>query len=1000
MPVPKVIDFGIAKATEGRLTDNTVYTQLHQFIGTPAYMSPEQAEMSGLDIDTRSDIYSLGVLLYELLAGSTPFDPKELMASGLDAMRRTIREREPQRPSTRLATLGADQLTTTARRRSADTSKLLHQLKGDLDWIVMKCLEKDRQRRYETANGLAADLKRHLINEPVLARPPSAGYKFQKAFRRNKSVFIAATAVATALVLGIAASAWQTLAARKAQRETETARAGEQRQRIEAQKKQAEAEAERNRAEAEHQRADAQAQKATESQRQSQRLLYAADMNLARQSLSQNNLGQARRLLDRHRPHPGEEDLRGWEWRYLWQITRSSALVTLTNRAVRGLDVSFSPDGSRLAAGWFDGRVELWDVPGRRVIRTLTLRDRVAHVAFSPVGNLLAATSESGSVTLYDLDSNREQIVWRAPTPESSGVRELSFSQDGSRLVIFAEISPDRGGEVSVVNVAAAAVESRHPTLYSGSSFFGAARLSPDNQRLYLARSDQGAGRYSIQCLALATGREVWQTETMQADGLSALAISPEGRMLVSGSGYVDPTLRVWDTATGRLVRQLNSHSAWVCKLLFSKDGRQLVSAASDQTIRFWDAATWTETKVLRGHSDEIHGVALSETAQLVASASKDGDLMLWKVDGRGAADGYSRLPEGLGLDEVLPLDHSRVLLLPNGRPPELADLSRDAPPTALAGFAQSGHVLGCFGTNLLCHWNGTNQILIRELRGTHLDNRFAVTLDSGLPPDRVASTADGQYLAWSEQSAPNAVFVVNFATPGRRVELKGGVPGLVPRLLSDDGKFLAAGNPAGNSGRVWNVETGQIVASIDTPVSGALLAVGGRVLVVARQTSNGHEIAFYDLARPGRTPRRFTGRDNPTHLAVSPDGGLVASASESGAVRLFDAITGGLLETLHGHLNGAFGLAFSPDGRRLISTSGGREAVKLWDVGTRQELLNLSGVGNLNMGRWTADGDTILAGAPWQFWRAPSWEEIKAAEAKDPPSQGDDRRGETEGKQ
>jgi len=140
VPVPKVIDFGIAKATEGRLTDATVYTQLHQFIGTPAYMSPEQAEMSGLDIDTRSDIYSLGVLLYELLAGSTPFDPQELMASGIDGMRKTIREKEPQRPSTRLATLGADQLTTTAKRRSADTSKLLHQLKGDLDWIVMKCL--------------------------------------------------------------------------------------------------------------------------------------------------------------------------------------------------------------------------------------------------------------------------------------------------------------------------------------------------------------------------------------------------------------------------------------------------------------------------------------------------------------------------------------------------------------------------------------------------------------------------------------------------------------------------------------------------------------------------------------------------------------------------------------------------------------------------------------------------------------------------------------------
>jgi len=164
--------------------------------------------MSGLDIDTRSDIYSLGVLLYELLAGSTPFDPKDLMASGIDAMRKTIREKEPQRPSTRLATLGADQLTTTAKRRSADTSKLVHQLKGDLDWIVMKCLEKNRTRRYETANGLAADLKRHLNAEPVIARPPSIAWKLQKAIQRNRFAIVIAAAIIFVLALGATLVPW------------------------------------------------------------------------------------------------------------------------------------------------------------------------------------------------------------------------------------------------------------------------------------------------------------------------------------------------------------------------------------------------------------------------------------------------------------------------------------------------------------------------------------------------------------------------------------------------------------------------------------------------------------------------------------------------------------------------------------------------------------------------------------------------------------------------
>src|SRR5204863_2249210 len=204
--VPKVIDFGIAKATQGRLTDQTVYTAFEQFIGTPAYMSPEQAEMSGLDIDTRSDIYSLGVLLYELLTGKTPFDAKELLQAGLDEMRQTIREKEPERPSTRVSTLRGEELTTTAKRRGLEAPKLVNVLRGDLDWIVMKSLEKDRSRRYETANGLANDIQRHLNSEPVLASPPSSLYRFQKLVRRNKTIFIAMGGVAAALVIGLGLS--------------------------------------------------------------------------------------------------------------------------------------------------------------------------------------------------------------------------------------------------------------------------------------------------------------------------------------------------------------------------------------------------------------------------------------------------------------------------------------------------------------------------------------------------------------------------------------------------------------------------------------------------------------------------------------------------------------------------------------------------------------------------------------------------------------------------
>jgi len=206
VPVPKVIDFGIAKATQGRLTDQTLFTAFEQFIGTPAYMSPEQAEMSGLDIDTRCDIYALGVLLYELLIGQTPFDARELLASGLDKMRHTIREQEPERPSTRLSTMLNVDLTHTASHRRTDAPKLIHLLRGDLDWIVMKALEKDRTRRYETANALATDIHRHMDNEPVLASPPSNLYRLQKLVRRNKTIFAALGGVALALVIGLGLS--------------------------------------------------------------------------------------------------------------------------------------------------------------------------------------------------------------------------------------------------------------------------------------------------------------------------------------------------------------------------------------------------------------------------------------------------------------------------------------------------------------------------------------------------------------------------------------------------------------------------------------------------------------------------------------------------------------------------------------------------------------------------------------------------------------------------
>jgi serine/threonine protein kinase/WD40 repeat protein len=214
---PKVIDFGVAKATSQKLTEKTLFTAHGMMVGTPAYMSPEQAEMSQLDVDTRADIYSLGALLYELLTGSPPFPEQRLRSAGYNEMQRIILEEQPERPSTRLSTLQGQQRSIVARNRRANEVTLGRGFPGDLDWIVMKCLEKDRARRYETANGLARDIERHLNNEPVVARPPSRLYELQKTVRRHWVGFTAVAAVVTALSVGVAVSTWQAIRARRAE---------------------------------------------------------------------------------------------------------------------------------------------------------------------------------------------------------------------------------------------------------------------------------------------------------------------------------------------------------------------------------------------------------------------------------------------------------------------------------------------------------------------------------------------------------------------------------------------------------------------------------------------------------------------------------------------------------------------------------------------------------------------------------------------------------------
>jgi WD40 repeat protein/tRNA A-37 threonylcarbamoyl transferase component Bud32 len=591
VPVPKVIDFGIAKATQQELTEKTVYTQFHQFIGTPAYISPEQAEMSGLDIDTRSDIYSLGVLLYELLTGNTPFDTKELLASGLDEMRKIIREREPVRPSTRLRQTASGALP------SSSLSTLHSALSTDLDWIVMKCLEKDRTRRYETANGVAYDIERHLKHEPVVARPPSTAYRVAKFVRRNQLMVAAGSAVVAALVIGLGLSTWLFFREQHARRRAVDA---EQKQRQSRQ----EAEANAKKAQAEREQAEANA--------------YAADMNLAQQALVVDDLGQALRLLAHYRPGSGREHLRGFEWRCLAADARSDYAAIDTSSAIPVRRLALSPDGRTLAVGRLFASTELWDPASLNRIATLET-NFCGAVAFAPTGRLLAVSAPRGGIRLWQLEPPR--VV--GELAHTNYASRLSFSPDGRHLA-----SSHLESGVCVWDLETRQTVRRYLDfqLHRDPSL-GPICFSPDGGQLAVG---DDSGR--IRILDWAANRLLVDIPAHHQQ-LTSLAYSPDGKLLASGSGYSPEDIRLWNPATGQPAGSLAGHRSWICALQFSSDGSRLLSASTDQTIGIWDVAARRRILKLRGHLDEVYSLAFDERRTNLITGCRDGTLARWDID-------------------------------------------------------------------------------------------------------------------------------------------------------------------------------------------------------------------------------------------------------------------------------------------------------------------------------------------------------------------------------
>jgi len=884
VPVPKVIDFGIAKATQGELTDKTVFTQFQQFIGTPAYISPEQAEMSGLDIDTRADIYSLGVLLYELLVGQTPFSANEMIHGGLDALRRIIREKEPLRPSTKLNTLQGEARTTAGKRRQTDVGRLVHQLRGDLDWIVMKCLEKDRARRYETANGLAMDIGRYLKNEPVIARPPSKAYQFQKLLRRNKVISTASALVLAVILVGTGISITQTL---RAQRELRRALAAE----TQTQREMANARA---------------------AEREARQQLYTALLGEARATVRSAELGQRVRALEALRlaaSISNRVELRREVFAALAlpdlrferevaigpnvtraqcdpnfervAICRGTAPVEICSLADGALIASlpasvglpsyvalWSPNGRYLAVkrdhppGGWRADWEVWEVPLAQ--RKLLLEDlRGEAISFHPRLNQVLA-ARGGAVTRWNLENAKE--VSRIPVAREP--RCLELSPDGECFAVVHEEAADQ--IVSLCNATTGAVL----VSWRFSDFVGDLRWHPGGK--WLAVADYSGTVQLLDCLtkeATILGRHKVEATT--------LAFSPAGNYLISG-GW-EKELICWDLGTLAPAFTIGLQSY---HLQFSADGRRCATIARSKALHpffhEFKLHTFEQPDALREFHEDL-GSRLDQAA--------------FSPDGRWLAASGSK--------------HVGVWDLATNGPGALSDLDATA---RLFFTPDASKLFGSSRAGKWMQWRVTPGIRYGSANSAPELQPVALANPAGFNSVCLASNV----MVWTCSSgsrigAPDQPERERVWTP-----TASGMSGASP-----DARWLGVYHLDGNILSIYRLMTLEPVATLTN--RGSIYNVqfspkGDEVAVTSKE-----RIDFWSTSTWQRT-REIKGFMN---ILYAPDARTLWLMEDYRSAGLYDAAT---LELLLPLPTGMLPLALDPDGRQLV-VSVDLSRLQVWDI-------------------------------------------------------------------